>query len=167
MKKFVIGVIVVVFIGILIYGLIKNEYFFQIFGKRNLVCEDFNLMGKMIDCSYVLIDEGMTVKVVSLNDVFLKDGKYYLSFFRYSNEDGNKVIEEKMMIGNVNNSVKTIQFKIQNDKLLYSINMVSDIPMLPQEFHNYFIKENLKGRNAIVSYTGRERDRINIILYKN
>jgi hypothetical protein len=66
MKKYVYGLLVVVFIGILAYVLINNDYFFRIFDKRDLNCEDFSFNGSKVDCSYFLVDAGMTVKLVIL-----------------------------------------------------------------------------------------------------
>ena len=133
MKKFVIGLLVIVFIGILAYCVINNDRFL----KKNLNCEDFSHIeeGK-IDCSYLLVDAGMTVKAVSLKDVFLKDGKYYLGFYRYSDSQKKKIIEEKMVIGKSNEGYKTIQFQIQNDRFLYPISdhIIINIPMTPEDF---------------------------------
>lgn len=167
MRSFVYKLSVVVFLLVIVFFLINNNFVLHLFEKKKLNCGDFNWRGNEVDCSYVLVDAGMTVKVVLLNNVYLKDEKYYLSFYRYLDENKKKIIMEKMPIGKVNENYKTIQFKIQGDNSLYSTFTVSDVPMLPQEFQNYFVEKNLKGKNAVVSYTGKDGDRVNIIIYRN
>lgn len=157
-----------IFIIVLALFVMNIVFDIQVFKSKNLICNDFEFNNK-IDCSYVHVGEHLTTKVVSLDDFFIKNGKYYLSFYRYSNEKRKKVIKEEMLIGLVDESRKKIQFKVQNDHFLYPTTdrVISNVPMNPQEFQNYFIKENLKGRNAIVSYTGKDEYRINVTLYNN